>query len=283
MATETTKGRLYTPEFKATAVQMHYDGDPIEDVAAALDVSVPVLRTWVLLDEVANPSAPARTQAPSRLPAPVSKAPAAVRAAQPMAAGAPMQQCMVCGRGPARVTTLRSVTGIVIAFRMRRIRGTFCRDCGVAMARRTQNRTLLAGWWGLFAGVANLFALGVNGAALDAFRRLPAPTGTPSSPPLPPGRSLFQRAGVYVAAVAMVASFVVGFAVVGTRANPSAFNGKCVAFDTAKVIAKPTCGSSHDGRVVAVVGDKFQCPEATDATARLRASDGKVLCIDLDQ
>lgn len=282
MATETER-RAYTPEFKAEALQLLRDGDPLEDVAASLDVSVPVLRTWVLLDEVAQPRA-------TRTPSPLAQAPAAV-AAKPFAPSqtaaapiaGPMQYCMVCGRGPARTATLRSVKGIFVGFRRRRINGTFCRDCGIAMTRRTLDRTLLTGWWGLFASFFNLYAAGLDAGALRQFRRLPAPIGQPMSAPVPAGRSLFRRAGVYVGAAVMALSLYVGFAVIGAPVDAAAFDGKCIAFGATKIVATPTCASAHDARVVAVVSNKFQCPDTADVTTRPRASSSNVLCIDLDQ
>ena len=53
---------------------------------------------------------------------------------------------------------------------------------------------------------------------------------------------------------------------------------RIMGVDRVAVLAEPTART-----VVAVVGDQFQCPEITDATARLRAADKKLLCIDLDQ
>lgn len=271
MATGTER-RTYTPEFKAAAVERHRGGQSIDDVAAALDVPEPLVRTWVLQDDMVYAGKPR----PAPITAPVS---APVAAAQP----APMKHCIVCGRGPALDAKLRTVTGIVVAFRMRSITGTFCRDCGIAMARRTLDRTLVSGWWGLFAGVANWYAAAVDAGALGRFRRSPAPVGEPTAPPLKPGGSVFRRAGVYVGSVVMIAGFLFGLAVVGSQADPSALNGKCVAFSQTRIVAKPSCSQTHDGRVVGVVANRAFCPEATDATMRLKANASKLLCLDLDQ
>jgi transposase-like protein len=277
MATGTER-RIYTPEFKAAALQLHRAGQSLEEVSSALDVSVPLLRTWLLQAEVHYPGDPV---------------PAPVRPAQPATGLAPSAQtppprnqlakkCMVCGRGPALTVKLRSVTGIVIAFRMRRVTGTFCRDCGTAMARNTLNRTLLTGWWGLFAGIANFYAALVDANALARFRRSAEPVGEPTAPPLKTANPLFKRAGVYVGAVAVLASFVVGLSFVGTYAGPSALKGKCVAFSQTRILPKP-CSEAHDGRVIDVVSNRAFCPEATDATMRLKVDDSKLLCLDLDQ
>jgi transposase-like protein len=273
-----TERRVYTPEFKAEAVELHRGGESLEDVAAALDVSIPVLRTWVLQSELryAGDGRPTPTPAP----APV-KQPVAAQVAAPVASG-PMKHCVVCGRGPALDVSLRSVTGIVIAFRMRRIKGTFCRDCGMAMSRRVLDRTLLTGWWGLFfASFATIYAAILDSTALGRFKRAPEPIGEPKAEPLKPGRSMFQRAGVYVGGVVMLFSVVIGLAVIGTQ-SVSALDGKCVAFTTTRIVAKP-CSQSHDARVIGVESSRALCPDATDATTRLKIDDRKVVCLDLDQ
>lgn len=270
MPTGATERRVYTSEFKAAAVELHRGGRSLEEVCGALDVPEALLRTWVLQSEVQY----------AGQPRPVHAAPAPVTPPMPALT---VKHCMVCGRGPALDVALRSVTGIVIAFRMRRIKGTFCRDCGTAMSRRVLDRTLLTGWWGLFAGIANLYAAIVDSSALGRFKRAPEPVGEPKAEPLKAGGSMFRRGGVYVGGVVMVFSLFVGLAVVGSTADASRFDGKCIAFDPHKVIAKPSCDSSHDGRVIGVVGDRDLCPSPTDATMRLKADDAKVLCVDLDQ
>jgi transposase-like protein len=269
MPTEAER-RVYTPEFKAAAVQLHRGGQSLEEVASALDVPEPLIRTWVLQAEMNDP-VPSRTGAPQPRPAVVTRA------------SSNGLHCAVCGRAPALAVSLRSVTGIVIAFRMRRVQGTFCRDCGTAVARRTLNRTLLSGWWGLFAGIANIYAAIVDASALGRFRRLPEPDGEPRAEPLHAGATMFRRAGVYVGGVVLLLSLLVSLTFVGVTTDLSRFNGKCVAFAETKIVAKPSCGDSHDGRVVAVVANKAFCPQETDATMRPDANDGKLLCIDLDQ
>ncbi|MEY2424466.1 MAG: hypothetical protein QOI61_38, partial [Actinomycetota bacterium] len=70
-----------------------------------------------------------------------------------------------------------------------------------------------------------------------------------------------------------------------TEADADAFDGKCVTFDAGhtEVLAVDSCNDSHDGRVIGVVPDRRDCPEATDGSMRLEAEDSKVLCVDLDQ
>jgi hypothetical protein len=263
--------RAYTPELKADAVALHLAGHSIEAIAEELDVTPAVVQLWVLQAET-NYAGEARPALPPK-PAPF------IPAVQTL----PTHQCAACGRGPAIPESLRSVTGIVIAFRMGRLDGTFCRDCGTSMARRALNRTLLAGWWGLFAGIANLYAITLDLVALRHFRQLPAPEGAALTPPLAPGKPLFKRAGVYVGGFVLLCSLLVGLVVVGYESPATRFNDKCISFRPNKLAAEPDCNGAHDGRVIGVVGKRTLCPSATDATMRLKSDRGKTICIDLDQ
>ncbi|HVV35344.1 MAG TPA: hypothetical protein VHC63_01990 [Acidimicrobiales bacterium] len=278
MATETER-RVYTPELKAEALELCRAGEPHDAVAALLDVPEPIVRMWVLREQFSY--AGEANAKPTTTPAPAAKPAVTPRPTPDVSAD---KRCMVCGRGPALDATLRSVTGIVIAFRMRRIRGTFCHDCGVAMARRWLNRTLLTGWWGLFSGFANFYAIGVDANDLSRFRRLAAPTGEPVKAPLAVGKPMFQRVGVYAAGLLLLVSSAIGvLGVLGSQQLPSAYAGKCVAFAPKRLVRQPDCSGAHDGRVVAVVSGATLCPPVTDATLRLKVDKRKQLCIDLDQ
>jgi hypothetical protein len=268
--------RAYTPELKAEAVALYRGGRSLEEVGDDFGVSAAVVKTWVLQDDM-NFAGQARPAAAATQPVSESSAPLS-----PPALPLPVRRCMVCGRGPALKVTMRSVTGIIIAFRTRRIDGVFCRDCGTAMARQTLNRTLITGWWGLFgAWIATLIFAVVDAIALGRFRRLPAPVGEPKAQPLKPGRSLFQRVGIYMAAVIVAGPFALGVAL-GTLETASRFVGKCVAFETDKIVPAE-CTQAHDGRVVSTATHKAYCPDMADVTMQLKADRKNLLCIDLDQ
>ncbi len=70
--------------------------------------------------------------------------------------------CQTCGRWPAMSVKFRQCTGVVLAVRIETFTGRYCRDCAMATFRRTTARTLVAGWWGLFAFFANWYVLATN-------------------------------------------------------------------------------------------------------------------------
>jgi hypothetical protein len=102
--------------------------------------------------------------------------------------------CQLCGAGPVAPVTLRQVTGLVLAFRIRTWRHTLCRDCGRATARTIQNRTAIRGWWGLVAPIANVVVLVLNAVALAKLGRL-GPPRDGIRPPLHPGHGVLLRSG----------------------------------------------------------------------------------------
>jgi hypothetical protein len=151
------------------------------------------------------------------------------------------------------------------------------------MSREVLNKTLLTGWWGLISFFTNWYAVFVDTKALWRFRNMPEPTGTPQRPPLARGKALYQRAGVYVAVVAMLIAGTVVIAF-STETEASDFDGKCVSFDAGHTkVLERSCSDSHDGRVVGVVANRTDCPATTDGSMRLKADDDRVLCVDLDQ
>jgi len=267
MATSTGR-RTYSAEFKAEAVARVRDGEAIRTVAEELGVSASSLRTWVTQspeEEAARAAVPVPETVITSTPAPVDDG------------------CMVCGRGPAEHVKLRSVVGMVIAFRWSHVEGRFCRDCGTAMSREVLNKTLLTGWWGLISFFTNWYAVFVDTKALWRFRNMPEPIGAPRATPLAAGKSLLARAGVYVGVVAMLiaGTILVAFS---AESDASDFDGKCVSFDAGHTkVLERSCGDSHDGKVVAVVTDRSDCPATTDGSMRLEADDDNVLCVDLDQ
>jgi hypothetical protein len=118
-------------------------------------------------------------------------------------------ECELCGSGPAAPAVFRQETGKIIWRTRRRIEGTFCRDCGLSLLRSAQNRTLITGWWGLISFFVNIGSIVGNAAAWWKLRSLSTPRRDPAvvsyiESPLDPGRSVFRRAGVWVAAVVLL-------------------------------------------------------------------------------
>lgn len=73
-----------------------------------------------------------------------------------------------------------------------------CRTCGIVVAEEALNGTMVKGWWGVIAVLANLVAVATNVAAWFGFRALalPRPTGEQLMRPAP----LLGRPGVWITA-----------------------------------------------------------------------------------
>lgn len=111
--------------------------------------------------------------------------------------------CIVCGSTPATTGTVRIVTGLILWLKWETVKGPFCRSCGTAVVRQHTNRTLLTGWWGVFAFPFNLFTVFANLFAGRRFAALPPPMPQPdvagmATEPLDPGAPLSRRPGPYV-------------------------------------------------------------------------------------
>ena len=197
--------------------------------------------------------------------------------------------CQICGAQPAIEVKFRQNTGMILLMRMGRRQGTLCRSCGLAIGRRTQNYTLLAGWWGIISFFFNFYVVTMNALALRQLDALPVP---PPSPPrqLNPGQPIWRRPGILVAGLAVViAGVVIGY-YAGTQSHNSALEnaqpGQCVAMssDGSTVTGVVDCAQTHGGTVVAQNADGT-CPTGANAYA-ITNSDGsttgtatRVLCV----
>ncbi len=81
----------------------------------------------------------------------------------------------MCGWWPAAPLRLRWTAGLVLVWSVTTVSSTLCRRCGEATYAGVQARSLVRGWWGLIAPLANLVNLARNTAAIGAHRRLPDP------------------------------------------------------------------------------------------------------------
>jgi hypothetical protein len=192
--------------------------------------------------------------------------------------------CMACGREPVAEVLLQSNTGMVFARRWAKVEGRFCRPCGLSLYRKHMNHTLLAGWWGFISFFMNFGAIFKNFKAWRTLTSLSEPPAAeqPVRPPLPPGKPLFQRAGIYVTAV--LVAFLGFVAVASTSGGADEFKGKCITIDRAANKVKTAgCGGTHDGKVLDVLKDQNACPAGTDGTLRLKADSDKYICVDVDQ
>lgn len=118
----------------------------------------------------------------------------------------PIVICEICGSQPAIPVSFAQVTGWIIWFTHTSTKVMACHDCGTAIGRRVQNRTLWRGWWGVFAALANLVVIVLNSRQLFVLRRSfpadPVHGGVPITNPrrLDPGRPIWLRSGMVVVA-----------------------------------------------------------------------------------
>lgn len=115
-------------------------------------------------------------------------------------------ECLLCGHGPGQDFEFSYQNAWVIRATRYTQALPMCRDCALTLGRSHQNRTLITGWWGILSLFRNLAVVFTNARALRRASRLapPRPVADVVAPlpgPLDPGRSVFARSGVYVAAV----------------------------------------------------------------------------------
>ncbi|MEV7935119.1 MULTISPECIES: hypothetical protein [unclassified Kitasatospora] len=101
--------------------------------------------------------------------------------------------CRFCGGFPAVDATVRGHQGLVLAYRMLRMPGPFCRTCGTATVRDLSARTLVQGWWSPASVLLAPITLLLNLAANGKVKRLPPPVPGSHGPQLDPGVPLGRR------------------------------------------------------------------------------------------
>ncbi|MFF4895318.1 hypothetical protein [Streptomyces sp. NPDC001068] len=165
-----------------------------------------------------------------------------VPAAQPAPAPLPNPQgCQFCGGTPTLKTTVRGHQGMVIIMRFLKVRGLFCRTCGIAVHREMTTKTLWQGWWGIASLVIAPITLVINLVARVRFGRM-TPPANGMRPPLDPGKPVIRRAG----AIGVLAPFlIVGAVALGAELDDSA--------DTAEVGACMHIGGTENAPEANVV------------------------------
>ncbi|MPY81034.1 MAG: DnaJ domain-containing protein [Actinophytocola sp.] len=118
--------------------------------------------------------------------------------------------CEICGYRPAVWIDIRALTGLIIVHSSDRYAATLCKNCGTAIWRDVQARTLTLGWWGIPALFVNLAVLVNNRTYGAALRELAPPQArvgsspAPMSEPMPLTKPVTVRVLPWVATVSVV-------------------------------------------------------------------------------
>jgi hypothetical protein len=190
----------------------------------------------------------------------------------------------MCGHAPAEPLTFAYLEGLLFSRRSVVLSSTLCRDCGRAVGRSHQDRTLRTGWWGPTLFATNVGVVFHNTRNLRRARRINEPARVPDVAarlhrPMPTGTPVVLRAGFWMLPLlaALVASIWLGARSVGATSTPAGNRlapGVCL-IGTHAVTAVP-CAEPHDAEIVTAADRVTGCPPTT----RFFINDGeRVLCV----
>lgn len=134
--------------------------------------------------------------------------------------------CRFCGSVPAVEATFRGHQGFLVIMRFLKLRGPFCRSCGIAVHRKMTADSAWQGWWGIASMLINPITMLANLPNRAKVNKLGMPVPGAPGQPMDPGKPLFRRAA---ALGLLVPLFVAGFIVYQAGSSPSyASTGDCV-------------------------------------------------------
>lgn len=195
-------------------------------------------------------------------------------------------KCQVCEGTPAIPVRLLGHQGMIILYRQITYRGTFCRDCGLALFRQVMNRTLLVGWWGIISVFLNVYAIIVDLVVWTKVRALPEPVRMSGKTPLDKGRPVLLRPGLWVTVAAIV--ILAGWgAAQSARNDINTFSaadrqliGTCVENVGSTDVKAASCSGAHSGKIVSLSHDRGGC--LSDQVS-ISLDDGAYACSDPKQ
>ncbi|MFI8457968.1 hypothetical protein [Kitasatospora sp. NPDC085464] len=123
--------------------------------------------------------------------------------------------CRFCGGYPAVNATVRGHQGLLVAYRMLRMSGPFCRTCGTATVRDMSARTLVQGWWSLVSWLLTPITLLMNLGPHNRFKQLQPPVPGSHGPQLDPGVPLTRRPHIAMLVVPVSLAVTVALAATG--------------------------------------------------------------------
>ncbi|MFJ4849931.1 MULTISPECIES: hypothetical protein [unclassified Streptomyces] len=149
-----------------------------------------------------TPPAPAPQPAPQAEPQPAAQRPPSLYPPQwPFLPQQSMSMdipgygpsCSFCGSVPAAAATFRGHQGMLVLMRRLRLKGYFCRSCGLAAHRKMTGDSLVQGWWGAPSMIINPVVMLLNLRQWVKVKRLGEPVAGAPRRPADPGRPLFLR------------------------------------------------------------------------------------------
>lgn len=225
-----------------------------------------------------------------------------------------VNECFMCGYGPAAPATFRAYAGFLLWFSSQHFGGSFCRSCGHMLFRETQAINLARGWWGLVI-FPMVFSLVANIANWRQLRKLGTPATrdaavvSPLPSPAPKVRPVIARPSVWIAS-GIAGFLLVSFIGAATYPSPSPVPAPATpsidipvpSIDSGDVIRRileerrfeaGSCWSAPDAsemiepvgcanpraafEVSSTVGSDRDCP--TDSVGFLETDDGQVACL----
>lgn len=203
--------------------------------------------------------------------------------------------CEACDATPTAHFVFTQLTAYVVARNVRTVDRHLCRDCARAIGRTMQSRTLITGWWGIFAFVHNLGAVALNAVGLRRAEALSPPTragyAEANVPTLDPGKPVFQRPGGILLSLVLSASIIANVVSSGShnqpeapqQASPASVTGYAVGVCLSRTFddqaAPVECLSQHDGKIVGWAITADSCAVTTEAYVEEGSG---VWCVDED-
>ena len=201
----------------------------------------------------------------------------------PMPQGA--LQCRFCGGFPAADATVRGHQGMIVLMRFLKLRGPFCRTCGIASVRDMTAKSLWQGWWSVGSSIINPITMLMNIGPWSKFKNLPEPAPGAPGRPMDPGKPLFKRPAVLglLLPFALIALIIV----VNLNSVSNADVGQCIVNNgtsSSPDVKVVDCGSSDaEYRIVGKLDDTTddtRCEQFAGAERSLTDERGKyVLCL----
>jgi hypothetical protein len=195
-------------------------------------------------------------------------------------------QCRFCGSVPAVDATVRGHQGMLILMRFLKLRGPFCRTCGIATVRDMTAKSMWQGWWGIGSSIINPITMLINIGAWSKFKNLPEPVPGAPGRPMDPGKPLFRRPAILglLVPIAVIALLVWS----NVNSVSSADVGQCVrnnGTSSAPKVEVVDCGSSDaQYRIVGRLkntSNSRDCEQFADSTTAYTksGSSGYILCL----